>query len=141
MPKPVLHIVCEKVIQDREQDGVVSLIGLFSKLNIGVPDKVPQVPSNAVAPKEWAVFSAWKPEESENGKTYQLCTLLLYPDKTPFGVVTKIELKMEFGRQAQGIVRAPGFPIGQTGSYTVVTWLEENGKQIVSPLEYVVEIQ
>src|SRR5260370_18032899 len=130
MLKPYVHVVCEKVIIDKQQDGVASLIALFSKIIATVPTGSPEIPANAVIPKEWAIFSAWD-SESSDAKEYALCTQILYPDKSQFGELNKIPVKVEANKRAQVVANVQGFPIRQAAQYTVRTWLEDSGNAVV----------
>jgi hypothetical protein len=141
MPKLYVNVACEKVILDQQQAGVASLISLFSKINVNVPFDAPAVPPNAVAPKEWSIFSSWDAEEDDHGKEYFICVQLYYPDATPFGEAARNSVKFELKNKAQGIVRIAGFPIGQIGSYTVKTWLEYEGKAIGESNEFKIELE
>jgi hypothetical protein len=69
------------------------------------------------------------------------CTIMLFPDGTPFGQVTKAPVKIEKRGRAQVIVRVLGFPMGQVGFYTVRCWIEENEKIVSTPIEFKVEFE
>lgn len=141
MPKLYVHVVCEKVILDQQQAGVASLIGLFGKLRVGLPPEAPQAPPDALAPKEWSIYSSWDAEPADDGKEYTLCTQVLYPDKKTFGEISRLSIQFLLNHKAQGIVRIPGFPFSQEGSYAVRTWLEDNGKVIAEANEIKVDLE
>ena len=139
---PSIYLVCEKVIRDQEQSGVVSLIGLFDKISVAIPPESPEIPDNAVIPRMWAVFSSWSDTEgSDTVKENTICCQVLYPNKNQFGEIIKLQLKFENKKKAQAIVRFEGFPIGQQGSCTIRTWIEHNGTIIVDPIEIGVEVE
>lgn len=140
MLKPYAYVVCEKVIIDKNQDGVASLIALFSKIIATVPADSPEIPANAAIPKDWAIFSSWDSDPSD-AKEYALCTQILYPDKSQFGEMNKIPVLIEANKRAQVVANVQGFPIGQAGQYTVRTWLEDSGKPVVEPLELKIEVE
>lgn len=147
MLKPYICVACERVILERPSDfdspdseGVASLIGLFSKMiAITADDQV--IPPNAVVPKDWAIFSAWDIESEDAGKKYNLCTQILYPDGTPFGETSKIPLKLQLNKRSQNVVKIVGFPVGQTGFYSIQTWIEENDARIYGPIEFKIEFE
>ncbi|HUY13265.1 MAG TPA: hypothetical protein VMX16_06505 [Terriglobia bacterium] len=133
MLRPYICAACEKVIIDK--DDVASLISVFSKITVTVPSEA-DIPKNAVAPKEWAVFSLWDTDLGDELKEYALCMQVLYPDQTQFSEVTKIKMKIEPNKRSQVVVRMLGFPIGQVGRYTINTWIEENQQRVFGPIEF-----
>lgn len=140
MLKPYVCVACERVIL-AQPDAVPSLISLFSKMLVTVPEEAPEIPKNAVAPREWAVYAAWDPEPGDEDKRYTFCSQLLYPDQSQFGDIGKIKLKVERDKRCQVNLQIPAFPIGQTGFYTVRTWIEENDKRVLGPNEFNIELQ
>jgi|SRR5271155_1198572 len=141
MLKPVICVACEKVIIDQQQSGVVSLIALFDKMSIAVPREAPEIPPNAVAPREWSIFSKWETDPDDAGKEFTVCTQMFYPDKTPFGDQGRTALTAEANKKAQAIVKIFGFPLGQTGMYTIRSWIEANGKMIGPSIEFRLELE
>jgi hypothetical protein len=139
MLKPYVCVACEKVIVAKDSD-VPSLIGLFSKMTIVVSEEV-EIPKDAVAPKEWYVFSIWDTEPGDEQGEYVLCTRFLYPDKTQFGQIAKQKIPVEPGKRSQMVMQVQGFPIGQIGQYTVLTWVEEKEQLVVGPIEFKVEFE
>src|SRR5579864_4084683 len=132
-------VVCEKVVFSQEH--VASLINLFTKIGIALPAGAPEIPPNAVTPKEWAVFSSWDTEPGDELKEYLLCTQVLYPDNSPFGEVSKIKMNIERNNRSQVATQVAGFPIGQIGFYTIKVWVEENQRTAVEPIELRVELE
>ncbi|MGC1613546.1 MAG: hypothetical protein WA736_02590, partial [Candidatus Acidiferrum sp.] len=65
-----------------------------------------------------------------------LNTKFIYTDGTQFGDVNKAKIIMEPGKRAQMLAIVPGFPIGQTGDYTVTTWVEEHERVVAGPIEF-----
>jgi len=139
MVKPYVCVVCEKVVI--AQDSVPSLINLFSKMTINAPPDAPDIPRNAVAPKEWAVFSSWDVEPGDERREYILCTHILFPDDTPFGEVNKLRMHIEVGKRSQIISQMLAMPIGQVGFYTVNTWIEENQRVVFGPIALKIELE
>jgi hypothetical protein len=137
MLKPHLFLVCEKVIVDKNE--MPSLIGVFNKMTTAVSG---DVPSNAVAPKEWCIFTSWVSEPSDAGRHYTQIYRILYPNGEQFGDDARIELQVVPGkRHSQTIASSQGLPIGQSGLYTVESWVEENGKKIGSNISLQFEVE
>ena len=132
-------VACEKVIID--QDGVASLIGLFNRLVLTLQKGQEEIPKNAVAPKEWAVFSSWDAEPGDELKEYLFCMQMFYPDKSQFGEIYKNKMNVELNKRSQVKMIIPGFPVGQPGFYTIRTWIEESNKMIAGPIEFRMEVQ
>jgi hypothetical protein len=147
MLKPYVCVACEKVITDQPVEGdpasqgVPSLIGLFNKIILQVSADLPEIPKNAVAPKEWAIYSAWDNEPGDEQKEYFLCIQILYPDQSPFGQVTRMPINVQPKRRSQMTARVQGFPLGQPGFYMVRTWLEESKQMVGSPIEFKIELE
>jgi hypothetical protein len=147
MLKPYVCVACEKVITDQPSEGepasqgVPSLIGLFNKIILHVPADSSEIPQNAVAPKEWAIYSAWDNEPGDEKKEYFLCIQILYPDQSPFGQVTRMRVNVQPKHRSQMTARVQGFPLGQPGFYTVRTWLEENNQIVGGQIEFKIELE
>jgi hypothetical protein len=140
MLKPILSVACEKVIVDQQQNGVPSLIALFDKMIVAVP-KDAEIPSNALGPREWCIFSKWDPEASDVGKDVAVCTQIFYPDGTPLALPVKVMIKVEPNKKTQAIVRVQAFPLGQKGFYTVRSWIEENAKAVGQSVDFRIELE
>jgi hypothetical protein len=138
MLRPYVCVACEKVIL--AADGVASLISLFNKIIITAPGGT-EIPKNAVAPKEWAVFSAWDTDPGDELKEYTFCTQMFYPDQSQFGEVAKSRMKIEVNKRSLVTIQIIGFPIGQVGQYTVRTWVEENQQRVWGPIEFKIEVE
>jgi hypothetical protein len=146
MLKPYVCVACEKVIQDQaqlpapNQVGPPSLSNLFTKLLVEVPNGV-EIPSNAVGPKEWAIFSMWDAEPGDENKSYILCTAVSYPDGSQFGPTSKTRIPITLGQRSQMVIRALGFPLGQQGVYTVHVWLELENERVGNEIYFGIEVQ
>jgi hypothetical protein len=121
MPQLYVFAVCEKVILD--QGGVASLISLFTRVNLSLPA---DIPGNAIAPKEWTIFTSWDWEPEDEGREYKQVIQILYPDGSPF--LASVEQRFVVQRNTKHQINAPvlGFPIGQSGIYTIRMHLEHN---------------
>ena len=133
MLRPYVCVACEKVILAK--DNVASLIGLFSKIILNLEPGI-EIPTHAVTPTQWAVFSIWDLEPGDELKKYVLCTQLLYPDGTQFAEIVKQDMAIEAQKRSQMVVQFIGFPIGQIGEYTVLTWIEEGGQKVLGPIDF-----
>jgi len=139
MPKLYVFAACEKVILD--QAGVPSLISLFTKLKMLLPGQLADVPGNAVAPKEWAVFTSWDRLPTDEGKIFNQCLQVLYPDGKVFFENRDLKFAVKPGERQHNAVGIYGFPIGQKGDYMIRMWLEENGSVVVEPVEIRLEVE
>jgi hypothetical protein len=139
MLKPYVCVACEKVIVSKESD-VPSLIGLLSRVVLTVPAEF-EIPKDAVAPKEWFVFSIWDAEPGDEQSEYFLCTQVVYPDKTQFGNLSKLKIPVEPKKRSQMVIQMQGFPIGLVGFYTVRTWIEAGEQIVVGPIEFKLELE
>jgi hypothetical protein len=139
MLKPYACVACEKVILSKDNE-VPSLISLFSKIIVTAPAGA-EIPRNAAGPREWAVFSMWFAEPEDENRDYVLCTQLLYPDQTQFAEIHKLRVPVERNKRSQMLVQFNGFPLGQTGIYTVRTWIEEREQSVVGPIDIPIELE
>jgi hypothetical protein len=139
MLKPYVCVACEKVILTA--DGIASLINIFGKLTITVPADT-EIPSNAVAPKEWIVFSIFDFDPGDELKEFTYCVKIMYPDDTQFGDISKTRLNLEAGKHRATVnVQVPAFPLSQVGKYTIYNWIEENQQVVVGPIEFKIELE
>jgi hypothetical protein len=152
MLKPYICVACERVIIEQPVEGspsgtsgVPSLIGLFNKMiavaSFTSGSEIQEIPSNAVVPKEWAIFSAWDIESGDENRKFVVCTQIFFPDESPYGPTSRIPLKVVKGMRSQNVLRINGFPIGQAGFYIVRTWIEENDQQVFGPIEFKIELE
>jgi hypothetical protein len=138
MLTPYVFVACEKAIIGK--DDVASLIGLFSKITLNVPVGT-EIPKEAVSPTNWVIFSIWNAEAGDEVKDYMLGTQILYPDKTQFADIPRNKVKIELGKRSQIIIQLNGFPVGQEGVYTVLSWVEENQQRVLGPIEFKLEVE
>jgi hypothetical protein len=139
MLKPYVCVACEKVIITKE--GVPTLVSLFSKITVQAIQNVPEIPANAVVPTQWTVFSMWDTEPGDELKEYMICTQMLFPDKSAYGSVARIKLNVEAEKRSQSVMTFNGFPVGQIGSYTIHTWIEENQQKVFGPIEFKIDLE
>jgi len=140
MPKLYVFAICEKVIIDT--NGVPSVIGLFNKITAGRSADSPEIPANAVAPKEYAIFTSWDLEPADRGKEYNQFYEFFYPDGTQFGERANLRVKMGEGKRMNSTANSNALPIGQVGVYTARTWLEDDQKKIIfEPISLQFEVE
>lgn len=138
MLTPYIFAACEKAILGK--DDVASLIALFTKIIVNIPEGT-EIPKNAVVPKDWAIFSMWNIGPEDANREYFICTEIVYPDKTPFSALPKTKMVLEPSKKSQVAFQVQGFPIGQEGPYTVRTWIEEGTRTIAGPIEFNLEVE
>ena len=110
-----------------DKDGSPSLIVLFQNLATESQDGQ-EIPRNAIAPKEWALFTRWKFEEADKGKTFIQIVQINWPDGSefkrsdvPFATTDLIH---------QVTMNIIGFPIGQEGRIQLKLWLESDSHRV-----------
>jgi hypothetical protein len=128
MPKLSVFAVCEKVIID--DAGMASLISLFHRVGVAVQGSPP---SNAVAPKEWAVFTSWLWENDDDGKEFDQLLQVFGPNNILF---TEVKSKVVMPKDRKILqFRMPqlGLPVGQPGHCTIRLSLMHKGIVVVEP--------
>jgi hypothetical protein len=136
----LLATPCQHVITDAENSMGHSLIAVFHDVGIRVPPET-VIPSNALLPKEWAVFSKWQADSEEEAKrNYSLVFEAFWPDGTP---LAKQELasKPLVERKTAFIFRNTGFPMGQDGNVRVVLSLRSDGVPAHGPVELNISVR
>src|ERR1700722_14259893 len=93
MPDLYTFVACDKVIID--DSGVASLISLFGNVIITLPQDA-EIPPNALAPKEWALFASWDYELDDDGKEFLQIVQILFPDGKFF--IERLETKFVMKR-------------------------------------------
>jgi hypothetical protein len=139
MPNLYIFAICEKVVMDKEERA--SLISLFNTISAQLLPSSENIPSNAVAPKEWWVFSSWETKPEDVGKEYRQVIQLLYPNGEPFGQSIGLNFTPQADKAySQVTVTGMGFPIGQEGRYTLKMWLEYGGSTIFEATPIIVTV-
>ncbi|HEX7961368.1 MAG TPA: hypothetical protein VF493_15710 [Terriglobales bacterium] len=132
-------LCCERVIFD--QQGVPSLIMIMETLTVQVPPGT-DIPSNVVAPKEWAVFTLWIPESQDIGKTFRQ---IIEVEPPPGGGARMkpppLEFRVKADEQYRNLMPVLGFPVGHKGRYNVKMRLESDGELIGSEYTYKIEVK
>jgi hypothetical protein len=122
---------CERVIQDPKSGP--SLISTFQNMGIVVPVD-PELPSNAVIPKEWTVFAMWLLEAEEQGKSFTLKVAIYWPDGELF-TERSVDLIATHPDWMNFIATLNGFPVGQSGKVRISVSAECEGKVVSGPLD------
>lgn len=126
----LLVVPCSFVIDDRNSGH--SLIGIFHELKILLPPDA-DIPSNAMVPKEWAVFWKFALDPEEEGKDYSLVANFFWPDGTIFAQQTLVATPPTRNGMAF-VVRLQSFPLGQSGKIKVVSTLNSGEKIVLGPI-------
>ena len=127
MPELYAFVACDKVIID--DMGTASLISLFGNIIVTLPQNA-EVPSNALVPKEWALFASWDCGPDDDGKEFSQVVQVLHPDGRFF--IERMEAKFVMQRDKKSQIKMPfvGFPVGQQGKVMIRMWLEQAGQEI-----------
>jgi hypothetical protein len=132
--KCIALLTCEKIIIDKE--GAHSIINVM--LNATVTFQQPQssqpltdiaIPSNAVVPNQWWIYSLWNPSTEDLGVTFEQVYQVYWPGGekmmerrlVPFTATDKLQ---------QTTFSIFGFPAGELGKVRVVTWLDSQGNRV-----------
>ena len=127
---------CEKLIVDK--GGAHSLINVMSSIDIAISPMpgtpLEQIPTNAVMPKEWWIFSMWEADATEVGQEFEQIYQVFWPngDKLLEG---KLKFKPDEKAQYNSFTIL-GFPVGQQGRVKINTWVESKGSPITEPFTY-----
>jgi hypothetical protein len=134
--KLLLIAPCEKLIEDLTQGQ--SMISIFHGLKIRIP-RDQEIPSNAVSPKEWAIFSKWELSPEEEGQTFTSTMSVFWPDGSQFFTHELAAIQPTTNPMAF-VHRVQGFPIGQNGDLRIVNSLTRDGEVLFGPVEVTVTI-
>jgi hypothetical protein len=67
---------------------------------------------------------------------------MLYPDGTQFGDIVRHDMPLALEKaRCQMVVQFVGFPVGQAGQYTVLTWIEESGHTVCDPIDFKLNVE
>jgi hypothetical protein len=134
--KLLVFTPCNSALQDPILGS--SLIAIFHGITFKVPPGT-ELPSNAVIPKDWAIFSKWGLEPEEYGKEYTSKIEIYWPDGTEFVKASLVSQQPTRDGMAF-ISRMTGFPVGQDGEIRVVQLLESGGEIIYGPTELIIKV-
>lgn len=136
MPKLIMFTPCEKIIID--DNNTASLIAIMHGVTASSPaDK--EIPKNAVAPKEWAIYTSWMREQGDETKSFEQKLQILWPDGTEFHVHSlPFKIPESIHQNRVGVI---GFPIGQRGPLKVKMWVESGGTKISETYHRTIEVK
>jgi hypothetical protein len=135
--KLLLTAPCILVLQDAEAGH--SLIGVFHEIKIQISHDAPEIPSNAMLPKEWSIFSKFGLDPDEDGKNYTLKTDVFWPDGNIL-VSHALDAKQPTKNGLAFIAKLQAFPMGQQGIVRISESLTSEGKVVFGPIELEVKI-
>lgn len=140
MAKLITLVVANRAIMDKQNNNV-SLIDLLQGLQIGSPvPNAPRPPRNMVVPKEWAVFTFWKPDEGDSaGQTFSVITRVLWPDGNEFNRAERT-FQFDRGKNHISIINLVGFPAGQEGRVEVITWLDRDSRPATEKYTWSIDV-
>jgi hypothetical protein len=128
----LLAAPCQLALQDPVSGH--SLIGVFHEIKIQVSEDAPEVPRNAMVPREWAVFSKFALAPEEEGRDYSLLTEVFWPDGTPLASLT-VEAAQPTKNGLSFIARLQAFPMGQPGIVRIRTSLRSGENLVWGPTD------
>jgi hypothetical protein len=135
--KLLLAALCDRVLNDPDYGH--SLIAVFHAIRIQIVQDAPGLPSNAVLPKEWAIFAKYGLESNEEGKDYSITGEIFWPDGSLFGTLTVAAAQPSKDGMAF-ILKVNGFPMGQNGTIRVLLTLSSSGKTVFGPTELIAKV-
>jgi len=129
MPKLISLLVCEKIIVSKDETPTLVNVVQTVKTTLVTP-QLSEVPSDAVAPLGWAIFTIWEPDESDIDKEFHQKSQIIMPDGAPSSAVqADLPFILKKGLNFN-YVNIFGFPVGQEGVLRIRISLESNGKTI-----------
>jgi hypothetical protein len=120
-------LACERIIED--PNGGPSLISVFTKFSVAALDNQ-ELPSDAVLPRDWVIYTVWRLEEHESDKAYTLRSEIYWPDGTQFASSSIAATKDRAEDFVTFTGKANGFPIGQVGKMRIAVWVETDGVKV-----------
>ena len=140
MPHLSIFTVCDRIIID--QAGIATLIGLFGTVTINRPEPVVtiEMPPNAVAPKEWAIFTRWDWDRGDEGKKFFQHLSVMWPGGTVFFEQTMEIVRVPDKRVSQLATPLLGLPIGEPGMISVNIQLKSDGATVFEAKPVLIEV-
>lgn len=138
MPHLSIFAACEKVIID--QAGVASLIALFGKITISLPLEAPEMPPNAVAPREWTIYSLWEWGPEDEGKRFSQHLEISWPNGTVLLEKRDEIVRAPDRRSTQIVSPIAGFPVGEQGMISVHLRLERDETPVLEAAPIRIEV-
>ena len=139
--KCVALLLCDKVIIDK--GGAHSLINLMTAAYIsaetGNPPSPVVLPSNAVSPQAWWIYTQWLVSDEDIGKRFEQHYEVFWPNGDKFAS-SKLEFAQPNDQTQQTTFFIVGMPVGQQGNVRVVTWLESDGRRVTEQIQALLKI-
>jgi hypothetical protein len=131
--KLLLIAPCDRVLSDPTFGN--SLIAVFHEILIKLPPGT-EVPSNAMVPRDWTIFSKYELEPSEENKDYSAVTKIFWPNGDLFAELGIAAAKPTKNGMAFAI-RLQGAPLGQNGRYLIQQTIRIDGDDgfVCGPVE------
>ena len=124
-----------------DKDDRASLIALFNQLEVQILPTIKEIPSNAIATKEWCAFTSWETEPEDIGKEFHQVIQLLYPNGEQFGEPMTGSFFPQSGKAySQVLIGGIAFPIGQEGPYTIRMRLEHGGSTVFESRPIIIRV-
>jgi hypothetical protein len=125
------------VLQDQSTGH--SLIAVFHDIRLQFPPET-KIPPDAVIPREWAIFTKWELDGTEEGQQYVSIVEVFWPDGKPFAK-QELQAAHPIANGMAFVTRLAGFPMGQPGELRIKNSLSKNGEIVFGPMEIGVRVQ
>jgi hypothetical protein len=135
--KPLITVPCQIALNDPVSGH--SLIGVFHEIKVQISGDLPELPLNAMLPKEWAVFSKFGLTPEEEGREYSLKTDIYWPDGSLL-LRNLLPAEKPTRNGMAFIVRLQAFPFGQPGMIRVVETLLSGDENVYGPIELEINV-
>ena len=133
----LLVTACDRVLDDTELG--TTLVSIFHQIKIQVTANE-EVPTNAVIPREWSIFTKFALDKDEEGREYSLDTSVFWPDGSLFAHMI-LDAKQPTQNGMAFKVRLTGFPIGQPGKLKIVQSINSGEDAKCGPFETDILVQ
>ncbi len=124
---------CQMVITDKDAGYGHSLIAIFHHIKVRVPESA-EIPSNALLPREWTIFSKWLLDPAETARKVKQVTEGFWPNGDPL-FRQELLASQIVDNQTAFIIRNMGFPMGQNGIIKIVLSIFVDDKLAHEPVE------
>ena len=84
------------------------------------------IPSNAVSPNQWWLYTQWEPSAEDVGKEFEQVFQVYWPGGEKFAE-SRLPFKQNDDRMNQTSFYYLGFPVGQEGKLKLMTWIDHGG--------------
>jgi hypothetical protein len=128
----LLLAVAAKLVSNDPEEGP-TLVAVFNDLVVNQPQGEAELPSYAVLPRDWAVYSKWRldPEDIGSGpKEYTQITQAFWPNGN---ILFKTEISTATTEDSNAIaftVRNASFPVGQAGYVRILLTIVDRQEMV-----------